>query len=129
MVRRIPGRAPFELSQPSWTAADVARVIRRDFPEADVAAAEAVVLEYGREDHEPEPDRVRLAALKLAAGNIEKLRGHITVAKADFRDVILAAEFPKRAKVWVGIDRMPPEKQEKIRDDDRKQYETWLKRD
>jgi hypothetical protein len=113
---------------PSVTPADVARVIRRDFSAPDVAAAEAIVREYGQAD-EPEPDRVRLAALKLAAGSLEELRRHIGIAKMDFRDVLLAAEYPKAGRGWVRIDRLAPEKRQEVYDADWEQYEDWLKRE
>jgi len=114
---------------PSVSEADVARVIRRDFSDIEVSAAEAIVMEYGGESYEREPDRVRLAALKLAAGNIDSLRRHIDYAKSDFRDVLSAAEYPKATKVWSRIDRLSPEKRQEIYDDDWRQYEDWLRRD
>jgi len=112
---------------PSVSEEDVARVIRRDFSDTDVPAAEAIVMEYGRESFEREADRVRLAALKLAAGSIEALRRHINNAKCDFRDVLSAAEYPKATKVWNRIDRLSPEKRQEIYDDDWRQYENWLR--
>jgi hypothetical protein len=38
-------------------------------------------------------ERVRFAALKLSAGNIEKLKEAIELAKQDWRDLLMAAGF------------------------------------
>ena len=113
---------------PSVTDADVTRVIRREFANADVAAAEAIVQEYGRESYERELARVRLAALKLAAGNLDALRRHIGDAKVDFRDVLLAAEYPQAGRMWGRINELSPEKRQAIYNADWKQYEEWLGR-
>jgi len=51
--------------------------------------------EYGLE-------RFRFAALKLSGGQIEKLREAIHLAKADWRDLLMAAGFgnPETHKQW-----------------------------
>jgi len=41
-------------------------------------------------------DRVRLAVLKVAAGDLPELRRQVEVAKVDWRDVLIAAEQPHR---------------------------------
>lgn len=38
-------------------------------------------------------DRIRFSALKLSAGNIEKLKDAIKLANADWRDLLVAAGF------------------------------------
>jgi hypothetical protein len=38
-------------------------------------------------------ERLRFAALKLSAGNIDKLKDAIRLAKQDWRDVLMAAGF------------------------------------
>jgi hypothetical protein len=113
---------------PSVSEADVERVLTRDFSDTDLPAARAIVLDYGRESHEIEPDRVRLAALKLAAGDVQALRRHVDVAKMDFRDALLAAEYPKAGKFLSRMDRLSAEKRQEIYDADWKQYEDWLRR-
>jgi hypothetical protein len=40
-----------------------------------------------------ELERVRFAALKLSAGDLEKLREAIKLAQADWRDLLMAAGF------------------------------------
>ena len=53
-----------------------------------------VLNEYGTEKWHLERYRVQLAALKLASGNLRKLRFAIEDAKKDYRDVLSAAEYP-----------------------------------
>jgi hypothetical protein len=43
--------------------------------------------------NEIELERFRFAALKLSAGNIEKLKEAIVLAKADWRDLLVSAGF------------------------------------
>ena len=113
---------------PSVTHADVVRVLRREFADADVSAAETIVMEYGRESHEREPARVRLAVLKLAAGNLAALRRHIGDAKVDFRDVLSAAEYPRATRIWSRMDGLSPDERQATYDADWKQYAEWLQR-
>lgn len=84
--------------------------------------------EYGREPHEREPSRVRLAALKLAAGDLEALQRHIESAKTDFRDVLSEAEYPQATRVWNRMDGWPTARRQAIYEADWKQYEEWLNR-
>ena len=79
---------------PAVTDADVDRIVRRDFLPAAVPDAFAALAGYGTQPWHGEVDRVRLAALKLAAGNLERLRTQIAAASTDFRDVLAAAEYP-----------------------------------
>ena len=55
---------------PKVTGADVERIVRRDFPADKVSEVLAILDQYGKESWHREPHRVRLAALKLAAGSI-----------------------------------------------------------
>ena len=113
---------------PKITPADVERIVRRDYPAHRVDEVHAMLSEYGGEDWHPEVDRVRLAILKLTAGNLEELRMHIEIAKRDFRDVLSVAEYPAYTKKWLRIDTLPADEQQRIIDADWKQYEDWLKR-
>lgn len=38
-------------------------------------------------------ERYRFAALKLSGGDLEKLRQAVTLAKLDWRDLLMAADF------------------------------------
>jgi hypothetical protein len=59
---------------PEVTDEDVARVVRRDFSKEKLDAVVAVLNEYGIEKWERSVPRVYLATLKLANGNLEKLK-------------------------------------------------------
>src|SRR6266404_4991616 len=86
-------------TRPTPASADVERVVRRDFPPDRVPDVLAILNEYGTERWHHEPDRVRLAALKIAAGRLEELRIQIKIAKTDYRDVLAPAENPPRDTV------------------------------
>jgi hypothetical protein len=81
------------------TNADVERVVRSDFLPDRVPEVLAMLNEYGKERWHHEPHRVRLAALKIAAGRLEELRAQINIAKCDYRDVIASAENPPQYTV------------------------------
>lgn len=66
---------------PTVTARDVDRVVARDFSPGSAPEVAAILAEYGMEDWHGEKDRVRLAVLKLAGGNIDRLRVAIETAK------------------------------------------------
>jgi hypothetical protein len=83
---------------PRVSIADVERVVRRDFAADSVTEALAILGSYGAERWHGESDRVRLAALKLASGNLELLRRQIEVVKCDYRDVLVVAEYPNHWK-------------------------------
>ena len=84
--------------------------------------------EYGVEDWQREPDRVRLAALKLAAGSIARLRNEVGAAKSDYRDVLGPAEYPGYCKRAGGRRKLSTEEEQRIIDTDWKQYQDWLTR-
>ncbi|HMJ67221.1 MAG TPA: hypothetical protein VK615_17885 [Candidatus Binatia bacterium] len=110
------------------TRADVERVVRRDFPPERVAEVVAMLDEYGPDEWHSEPERVRLAVLKLAAGNLERLRYELEGAKCDYRDVLSPAEYPGYCKrVW-GRKQVSPEEEQRVIDADWKHYQDWLTR-
>ena len=113
---------------PNVTSADVARIVSRDFPAGRADEVLAMVEEYGTERWHDEPHRVRLAVLKLAAGNIERLRREIEEAKRDYRDVLAPAEYPSYCRRVPGPGVVPPEEEQRIIDADWKQYQDWLTR-
>lgn len=84
--------------------------------------------EYGGESWQNEPHRVRLAALKLAAGSMERLRHEIEGAKRDYRDVLAPAEYPSYMKKVQHSGALPPEEEQRIIDLDWEQYQDWLTR-
>jgi hypothetical protein len=113
---------------PTATSADVERIVRRDFPPERVREVLAMLDEYGKETWQREAHRVRLAALKLASGSVERLRYQIEGAKCDYRDVLVAAEYPG---YWKRVPRsggLRPDEERRIIDADWKQYRNWLAR-
>jgi hypothetical protein len=122
--------SPYAHSQPppNVTADDVERIVRREFPDEQFAAITALLNEYGHERWHREPSRVRVAALKLSRGSMEKLRAHIEAAKSDYRDVLAGAEYPDYCKIGFRIRELPADEQRRIVSRDWKQYEDWLRK-
>ena len=83
----------------------------------------SILNEYGKEKHEQEPDRVRLAILKISIDTIESIKHNTDFAKQDFRDILVAAEYPNQSKEWSMPDGT---KKQKLISKDRLQYENWL---
>jgi hypothetical protein len=104
---------------------DVLRVAARDFPGDQTFEALRVLSGLGAGENEGVRDRVHAAVLKLAGGNIEQLRYLTEMAKADPRDVIGPAEYPRylNARNLSGLS--APE-QQAIVDADWAEYHTWL---
>lgn len=111
---------------PNVSRTDVERIVRREFPADRQAEVLALLDEYGSESWNRAPDRVHLAALKLAGESVERLRAQIEGAKCDYRDVIGAAEYPGYMKRWTRIQRLSPEERERIIEADWRQYQEWL---
>jgi hypothetical protein len=113
---------------PHATQADVERVVRRDFPAEQYSDVMAIL---GALDSRLEGIRVRLAALKLAEGNLEALKKQIAIANRDFRDVLVAAEYPERWKVTSTFYDLPTKvskkERQRIVDADWQQYQSWLR--
>jgi hypothetical protein len=128
-LRELFGSGPTPVQPvPRVTAADIERVVRRDFPDAQVSDVLAILAEYGTEIWHKEPERVRLAALKLANGDLAKLRSTINRAKLDYRDVLAPAEYPKFMQEGMRFRRLRSRDRELIYTDDWQQYERWLKK-
>jgi hypothetical protein len=87
--------------------------------------------QYGVKPYEQERERVQLAALKVSDGKVEKLKEQIAVAKEDYRDVLVLAEYPGWFRsVTGGNAPLKPKddpEEKKIMEQDRKQYLEWIK--
>ena len=71
--------------------------------------------------------RVQLAVLKLAGGSLESLRQHVAVARQDFRDVLVAAEYPEYSKRgMLEVPKLPVKEQQRIIEADWAQYEASI---
>jgi len=112
---------------PTVTGVDVERIVRRDYSANRVPEALAILEEYGNAAWHREAHRVRIAVLKLAAGNLQRLRSEMDSAKCDYRDVLAAAEYPGYFKQVPGPGRLRPEEERRIIEADWKQYQDWLK--
>ena len=128
--RDSPQRTSQGISQPipQVTPDDVERVVCRDFTADEYATVTAMLNEYGTEKWHREPTRVRLAALKVANGSVQKLRACVESAKRDYRDALAAAEFPAYFKIGFRVRELPEKERRRIIGDDWRQYEEWLRR-
>lgn len=61
---------------------------------ADSDSAKAILMTYGEEPWHPEVDRVRRAILKLSKGDLRELQVCTDMARRDYRDVLMYAEYP-----------------------------------
>jgi len=114
---------------PDITADDVERIVRRDFPAEDFTPVMAILNEYGTQKWQRASPRVQLAVLKLANGSMTKLRTGIDLAKRDYRDVLVPAEYPFSQKIgYLEVRKLIKVERRRIFDSDWKQYEDWLKR-
>ena len=109
---------------PEVSDADVERVVRRDYAPAHVDTVLALVAEV----EVREQPRVVLACLKIAAGNLDRLRGELANASGWYREQISEAEYPLASKRWSRIYSLPEDEVRAIFDKDWKQYSAWLSR-
>lgn len=117
-----------EQPTPIVSQADVERIVRRDYPQDKYANIISVLDGYGVSEWHRETNRVRLAVLKLANGNIQDLRRFIEWAKSDYRDVLSPAEYPLASKKWSKMRNMSKDEVEAIYKKDWEQYQQWLNR-
>lgn len=82
-----------------------------------------ILQDYGNGVHEHEPDRVRLAILKLAGAELQSVEKYTGYAREDYRDILAWAEYPRQSRQWA----MPEsEEKRKMLEADRAEYEEWL---
>src|SRR5262249_23572648 len=67
--------------------------IRERFPNADQAEAERLLLTYGADYAEPAVERIRRDILEICGTSLDEVRRLVALAKGDFRDLILEAEY------------------------------------
>jgi hypothetical protein len=119
--------APNDIPTEPWperTAADVERIVKRDFPTEEFANAMAILNEY-KPRYNDSPFSVQLAALRLANGDVPRLRSAIESAKSDFRDVILWAVYPSYIKSGRNLSER---QRRRMSESDRQQFQEWLSR-
>lgn len=72
-------------------------------------------------------ERVRLAVLKLSAGDLAELRRHVELAKVDWREPIVLAEQPEAWAVGLAeYATLDDQSRAAIAERDRSQYAAWL---
>ncbi len=113
---------------PIVTDADVERVVRRDYGPAHADDVLALLLTYGAESWQREAPRVRLAILRLAGGDIEHLRRELDVAKRDYRDVLLGAEYLSYGALTLRTPHPSPDDAQRAIAADWGAYQEWLRR-
>ena len=74
------------------------------------------------------PPFIRIAALRLAEGDIRKLRSAVATARQDYRDVLAYAEYPGYFDSVPAAGALSPEERKRIIDADWNQYREWLSR-
>ncbi len=116
---------------PDVTQEDVGRIVRRDFPAAQFHDVIAILGEFDNK-WESTRIRVRLAALKLADGNLDAVKKQMAFANQDYRDVIVAAAYPGYWKATPSVRELPrklsKKERQQIIDADWNQYQDWLRK-
>lgn len=83
---------------PTFTEANLERVLAREYPPEHRAHLKAVLARYGSESWQREALRVRMACLKCAGSDARQLERYIAVACNDYRDVLAHAAYPAYMK-------------------------------
>jgi hypothetical protein len=71
---------------------------------------------------------VVLACLKVASGDLDRLRANLSCASGYYRELLSEAEYPLATKRWSRIQSLPEEEVRAIYDKDWRQYCDWLNR-
>jgi hypothetical protein len=71
----------------------VRRAIQAGFSPPDCERVEQLLLRYGENGAEREVERVRLDILEICGSNVNEVERLVNLAKTDFRDLIVAAEY------------------------------------
>jgi hypothetical protein len=74
---------------------DLLQEIQKLFPPEHISKVSALLLTYGEEAHEREVDRVRGGILSVSGNDVAKLERMVAMAKTDYRDLIVAAEYTR----------------------------------
>ena len=76
------------------TAQHVTDRVKKDFLPEDVYETLAILDQYGKDESDMSPaEFMRLAILRLANGNKQKLPGLIQTAKDDYRNILSAIHY------------------------------------
>jgi len=102
---------------------ELQQVIKHDYPESQHDIVVDVLGWYGDQDYQREHDRVRLAALKIADGDLEQLKQAVNTARRDYRDILAWAESPNEMDRMFGRNKMTRREATVA---DQKQMQDWL---
>ena len=105
----------------------LARMTERMFPDRAQRIAAIRVLEQYGGPAEPEPERVRLAVLKLAGADIARIESTVAGAKDDYEDTLWWAETPKATRSRIANRKLTPQQWAEIASEDQHQYDEWLR--
>lgn len=109
---------------PSVNDEDVVRVVRRDY---SASAVEEILALIATVEVREKP-RVVLACLKIANGDLARLRRELAAASGWYREILSEAEYPLATKRWSRIESLPEDEVRSIYDKDWRQYFEWLTR-
>ena len=76
-------------------SSDLLKEIQRLFPPEDVSKVSALLLGYGEHAYEREVERARWDILRVSGNDTAKLERMVAMAKTDYRDLIVAAEYTR----------------------------------
>ena len=109
---------------PEVSHEDVERILKRDFPlEAQREISQAI-----EQVHVTEKNRVVLACMKNAAGNVQKLKSNLAKASGYYREIIGEAEYPNYLKKMFRIEKLSEAEKAAIIEKDKNQYLNWFNR-
>jgi len=74
---------------------DLLAEIQKLFPPEHISKVSALLLAYGEESYEREVERVRWDILRVSGNDVPKLERMVAMAKTDYRDLIVAAEYTR----------------------------------
>ena len=112
---------------PRFSRADVERVVIREFGAASSNGIWKILELYGREAWHSETERVWMAALKSSNRNVERLKQIIAGACQDYRDTLVAAEYPHYASLdFKTLDALSASERAALYARDWNQYRAWV---
>lgn len=109
---------------PQVNQEDVERVLQRDFPVEHWEELREMI----RRVHVREKDRVILACIKNAGGDVQRLKGNLNEAEGYWREIISEAEYPFYSKKMFRMDKLTEKERAGLIEKDKKQYLDWLNR-
>lgn len=89
------------------------------------AEASKILSTYGSEVYHREKGRVQVGILRLSGSNLAKIKRNTELACMDYRDLLVAAEFPLTcSKSRLKLEQ--PEEYEKLARKEIDQYDEWI---